>query len=57
MKSSIQVILFFLLGLVASLALPFKRQSPTQFAVVDFSGGVVRIRGFFLGAVLLGIIR
>lgn len=42
MKSSIQVILFFLLGLVASLALPFKRQSPTQFSIVDFSGGAVR---------------
>jgi hypothetical protein len=47
MKSSIQVILFFLLGLVASLAIPFKRQSPTQFTLVDFSGGAVR--ACFLG--------
>ena len=37
MKSSLQVVLFFLLGLVAGLALP-KRQSQTQLTVVDFSG-------------------
>ncbi|KAK4034042.1 hypothetical protein C8A01DRAFT_49465 [Parachaetomium inaequale] len=37
MKSSVHVILFFLLGLVAGLALP-KRQFPAQFTVVDFSG-------------------
>ena len=40
MKSSVHVILFFLLGLVASFALP-KRQSRAQFAVVDFSGKAV----------------
>ncbi|KAK3311097.1 uncharacterized protein B0T15DRAFT_489729 [Chaetomium strumarium] len=40
MKSSIQVFLFFLLGLVAGLAIPGtpRRQSQTQFAVVDFLG-------------------
>jgi hypothetical protein len=40
MKSSLHVILFFLLGLVAGFALP-KRQSRAQFAVVDFSGRAV----------------
>jgi hypothetical protein len=40
MKSSVHVILFFLFGLVAGFALP-KRQSPAQFAVVDFSGRTV----------------
>jgi hypothetical protein len=44
MKSSIQVFLFFLLGLVAGLAIPGtpRRQSQTQFAVVDFFGKEVR---------------
>ena len=40
MKLSIQFMLFFLLGLVASLALP-KRQSPKQYTLVD-SGKAVR---------------
>ncbi|KAK3298803.1 uncharacterized protein B0H64DRAFT_82656 [Chaetomium fimeti] len=37
MRSSIHFVLFFLLGLVASMALP-RRQAQAQFAVVDFSG-------------------
>ena len=40
MKSSFHVVLFFLLGLVASMALP-RRQAQAQFAVVDFSGKAV----------------
>ena len=40
MKLSMQFMLFFLLGLVASLALP-KRQSPKQYTLVD-SGKAVR---------------
>lgn len=38
MRSSIHVVLCFLLGLVASLALPSRRQSLTQYTLVDFSG-------------------
>lgn len=40
MKSSIHVVLFFLLSLVASMALP-RRQAQAPFAVVDFSGKAV----------------
>lgn len=46
MRSSINFILFFLLGLVASLALP-RRQSQPQFAVVDFASRGVRDKSFF----------
>jgi hypothetical protein len=42
MRSSIHVVLFFLLGLVASLALPNARQSQKQYALVEFSGETVR---------------
>jgi hypothetical protein len=37
MKPSIHVVLFFLLSLVTSMALP-RRQAQARFAVVDFTG-------------------
>jgi hypothetical protein len=44
MRSSIQIVLFFLLGLVASLALPGRRQPPKQYTLVDFAGKAVRTK-------------
>ena len=41
MKLSVQLMLFFLLGLVASLPLPNKRESQKQYTLVD-SGKAVR---------------
>ncbi len=41
MKLSMQLVLFFLLGLVASLPLPNKRESQKQYTLVD-SGKAVR---------------